>query len=148
MHSRCQLIHESWCQFKGIDHSDAAKRLGDTYNLHRIGAGHASIGKWFAASLSEGRSDDTLYDDKLSCVRHQHHNEKYYAFIKIAPNSMNACEAEVILKTHRQMYKNGLRMADPDHKHGGPDLITRLTAEDQLAQMRGVVQNLRIPGIN
>jgi hypothetical protein len=58
---------------------------------------------------------------------------------------MKVCEAEVMLTTARQLYDNGMRMTDPDHKHGGLDLITRLTAEDQLAQMRGVVTNLKMP---
>lgn len=136
-------MHEPWCRI--ANHADAAKRLCDTYNLHLTAGGHNAIGKWFAASLSEGRGDDTLYDDKLSCVTHQHHMEKYYTFIKICPSSMNVCEAEVMLSTARRMYANGMRLTDPDHKHGGPDLITRLTVEDQLAMARGVVTNLKMP---
>lgn len=139
------MIHESWCQLKHTTHSDAAKRLSDTYNLHRIGAGLDAVGKWFAASLQEGRSDDTLYDSKLDCVRKQRHNERFYTFIKITPTGMKECEAEVMLTTARRMYDKGMRMTDPDHRHGGPDLITRLTVEDQLNQMRGVVTNLRMP---
>lgn len=137
--------HEAWCRDKGKVHSDAAKRLSDTYNLHRIALGLDAVGKWFAASLTEGRSDDTLYDSKLACVRHQKHNEKYYTFVKMVPSGMNECEAEVMLNTARKLYDNGMRMADPDHKHGGYDLITRLTAEDQLAAMRGIASNLRMP---
>lgn len=130
---------------KGKAHSDAAKRLADTYNLHRIALGLDAVGKWFAASLAEGRSDDVLYDSKLDCVVHQKHNEKYYTFIKIVPAGMKTCEAEVMLKTARTMYDKGMRMTDPDHKHGGPDLITRLNAEDQLALMRGVARNVKMP---
>lgn len=140
------MEHESWCPWKGKSHSDAAKRLSDTFNLHRIGAPYDSIGKWFAATLADGSSDDVLYDDKLSCVTHQKHNERYYTFIKIIPSTMKPCEAEVMLKTARTMYDKGMRMTDPDHKHGGPDLITRLTVEDQLNQMRGIVTGLKMPG--
>ena len=139
------MIHESWCPLRHSDHSDAAKRLCDIYNLHKIGAGYDAIGKWFAAALADGRSDDTLYDSKLDCVTHQHHNERYYTFIKIVPPSMKICEAEVKLVTARRMYDAGMRMADPDHRHGGMDLITRLTLSDQLAQSRGVVRNLKMP---
>lgn len=147
MHCGCQVsTHEAWCQFKGVTHSDAAKALRDTFNLHRIGAPYDSIGKWFAVSLAEGKGDNVLYDSKLECVRHQKHNERYYTFIKIVPVTMNECEANVMLNTARRLYANGMRMADPDHKHGGVDLITRLTVEDQLAQMRGIVTNLRMPG--
>lgn len=141
-------IHESWCPWGrfGTGHTDAAKRLSDTYNLHRIGAGINAVGKWFAASLAEGRSDDVLYDSKLSCVRHQKHNEKLYTFIKIVPTGMKPCEAEVMLETARRMYDAGMRMTDPDHKHGGLDLITRLTVEDQLNMMRGIATGLKMPG--
>jgi len=137
--------HERYCQYKESGHTDAAKRLCDTYNLHKIGAGYDSIGKWFAAALNDGTSDDVLYDNKRECVRHQKHNEQYYTFIKIVPPSMNVCDAEIMLITARRMYKAGMRMADPDHKNGGLDLITRLTDEDMLAMSRGAVTNLRMP---
>jgi len=137
--------HEPWCRMKLVNHTDPAKRLCDHYNLHKIGAGFNSIGKWFAVRLIDGDSDGVLYDDKLSAVTHQHHNETYYTFIKIIPPSMNVCEAEVALATARKLYDAGLRMADPDHKHGGMDVIKRLTVEDALAQGRGVNTNLIMP---
>lgn len=137
--------HQSWCKQKALGHSDAAKRLSDTYNLHRIALDLNAVGKWFAASLAEGRSDNVLYDSKLDCVTHQHHNEQYYVFVKIAPCGMDACEAEVMLRTQRNLYDAGMRMADPDHKHGGPDVIRRLTVEDQLQQMMGRNTNLIMP---
>lgn len=137
--------HEIWCQQKAFNHSDAAQRLYDTYNLHRVAIGDDAIGKWFASALSDGHSDGILYDSKLDCVRHQHHNEQFYAFIKIVPPSMRICEAEVMLKTQRQLYDKGMRMTDPDHKHGGPDVIKRISAEDQLAQMIGRNTNLIMP---
>jgi len=136
--------HESWCQHKGT-HSDAAQRLYDTYNLHRVAIGDDAIGKWFAATLSDGTSDNILYDTKRDCVTHQHHNEQYYTFIKIVPPSMRICEAEVMLEVARRMYDNGLRLTDPDHKQGGLDLIKRLSIEDQLAQVRGKSTNLIMP---
>jgi len=137
--------HESYCQYKQSGHSDAAKRFADTYNLHKIGAGYDAIGKWIAVALSDGTSDDVLYDNKLAAVTHQKHNETYYAYTKIVPPSMKVCDAEVMLGTYRRLYDKGMRMADPDHKHGGLDLITRLTIADQLAQSRLVVQNLEMP---
>lgn len=137
--------HEVWCQHVNTTH-EAAKRLADTYNLHRIAGGYDSIGKWFAAKLEDGRTDNVLYDTKLECVLHQKHNERFYTFIKICPSDMNPCEAEVMLTTARQLYDKGIRMSDPEHRHGGPDLMKRLNASDQLAQMRGVVRNLILPG--
>lgn len=138
--------HQMWCPLKGTSHSDAAKRIADTYNLHRLAEGHAAIGRWFACSLSEGRSNHTLYDTKLDAVRGQRHNEQWYTFIKVGPQGMNPCEAEVMLKTARRLYDNGMRMTDPDHRSGGPDAIKRLTTEDQLAMaFKGIAQNLRMP---
>jgi len=137
------MIHETYCRIK--QHSDAAKRFCDTYNLHKIGAGNASLGKWIAVRLSDGTSDDTLYDDKLAAVTHQHHNEQFYAFVCIAPPSMKVCDAEVLIRTHRKMYDAGMRMTDPGHKRGGMDLITRLTQSDQLAMARGAVTGLIMP---
>lgn len=132
--------HQSYCRLPS--HSDEAKRLCDTYNLHRIAGGNASIGKWFAASLAEGKSDNQLYDNKLDCVTHQRHNEKYYAFIKIVPASMSQCDAEIMLQVQRRLYESGLRVADPDDKHGGKDLIKRASIEDQLALSQGFSRNI------
>lgn len=139
------VTHESWCQHKAFGHSDAAKRLCDTYNLHRIAGGLYAVRKWFAVALADGRSDDVLYDDKQSAVRHQHHNENYYAFICIAPCGMKECEAEVVLTNHRMLYDAGFRLADPDHRSGGKEVIKRLAVEDQLAQTRGRNTNLIMP---
>lgn len=137
--------HEIWCQAKLMGHEDAAKRIADNYNLHRIGAEYNSIGKWIACALHDGRSDGVLYDSKADAVRHQHHNEQFYTFIKINPGSMSACEAAVMLKTARSLYDVGLRMADPDDQYGGKDVIKRLTVEDQKAQSRLVNTNLILP---
>ena len=137
--------HEPWCQLKLFNHTDPAKRCCDHYNLHKVALGFGSIGKWIAVRLIDGDSDGVLYDDKLAAVTHQHHNEKWYTFVKLGPQSMNVCEAEVVLATARKLYDAGLRLTDPDHKHGGPDVIKRLTVEDAFAQMQGFNTNLIMP---
>lgn len=139
------MMHTQWCQQKAFGHSDAAKRICDIYNLHRLAIGLDAVGKYFASALADGRSDDTLYDTKLDCVLHQHHNEDYYTFIRIGPQSMVVCEAEVMLKTARTLYDNGLRLADPDHVRGGREVIKRLSVEDQMAQSQGRNTNLIMP---
>jgi hypothetical protein len=139
--------HAQWCQRKWKRHSDAARRLADTYNLHRTALGLDSVGKWFAAALADGTGDGVLYDSKSDCVLHQKHNESNYTYVKIVPTGMNACEAHVMLATARRLYDHGMRMVDPDHRRGGLDLIKRITVEDQLAAMRGVVRNLRLPWV-
>lgn len=139
------MNHSDWCPSKALPHEDAAKRISDIYNLHRLGMGDASIGRWFAARLNDGTSDDTLYDSKRDAVRHQHHDEQFFTFIKIGPYAMTPCDAAVMLKTNRTLHDKGIRLADPDHKRGGLDLIKRVTIEDQLNQSRGRNTNLIMP---
>lgn len=139
------MQHIAQCPQSAFGHSDAAKRLSDHYNIHRIAGGLDAVRKWFAVRLDDGQSDGVLYDSKSDCVKHQHHNESFYAFIRIAPCDMKVCDAEIVLRKNRQFYDNGLRMADPDQKSGGSDVITRLTYEDELAAMRGKTSNLIFP---
>jgi hypothetical protein len=139
------MQHEAYCQFKAIGHTDAAKRISDTYNLHRIGLGDGAIGQYFAAALVDGRSDNQVYATKRDAVRHQHHNEDYFTFIRIGPQSMKTCDAEVMLKTARALYNRDIRLADPDDARGGRDVIKRVSVEDQLAQSRGLNTNLIMP---
>jgi hypothetical protein len=120
--------------------------MSDDYNLHRIALGYDAIGKWFASALADGVSDRVLYDSKRDCVIHQHHNEQYYSYVKIGPQGMNPCEAEVMLKTARSLYDKGMRLTDPDDARGGLDVIKRLTVEDQMAQIKGKNTNLVMPG--
>lgn len=124
-------------------YSDAAKRLADEYNMHRVAAPYDSIGKWFAAALTDGSSDHVLYPSKVECVRHQHHNENYYAFVQIVPSTMSYKDAETFLKMHRKMYDAGLKMADRDT--GGKDMIRRLTQVDQERQLRALFKGDKPP---
>ena len=144
------LQHELWCQQKGSPHTDAAKRFYEVYNLHYVARGPMEChGRWLAIALADGSSDGVLYDTKQECIRHQHHNEQWYAFVKMIPSMMKLCEAEVMITTYRKMYDAGMRMVDPDSRTGGMDLITRVTAEDQIALSKGRVRNLIIPrGLN
>lgn len=139
------MIHQHWCQQKALGHSDAAKRISDTYELHRIAGGLDTVGKWFAAALADGRTDNVLYDSKRDAVLHQHHNEQLYTFIKMNPGPMTPCDAEVMLKTARTLHDKGLRLTDPDDAHGGRDVIKRLTVEDQRTLAKGRTSNLILP---
>lgn len=115
--------------------SDAGKRVADQYALHKIGDPFGSVGKFFAVRLSDGSSDGVLYDTRRSAVRHQHHDEQFYAFVQIGPWPMTAKEADVFLAVHRRMYLKGMRFADPDHRSGGLEIIPRLTRADQIRQL-------------
>lgn len=126
--------HERWCKLSGTGrpHEDAVKRIRDTYNLHRVGDPYGSVKKWIACALQDGSSDGVLYDSKPDAIFHQHHNEEYYTFIRIGPHSMTECEAAVMLNTARRLYDKGLKLSDPQ----SPDLIKRVTVEDQLQASR------------
>lgn len=131
--------HDPGCRYAafGMPHTDAAKRVSDTYNLHLEAGksfGNSNVGKVIALALSDGRSDGTVYDSMYDAVRHQHHNEDYYAFAKINPSSMSPCDAESFLKMERLRYDAQMKLADRDHKKGGYALIPRLNAEDQARQ--------------
>lgn len=147
--------HDDACPQKGAGHSDAAKRVSDTYNLHLLAAPHENVGNWFAVRLANGKGDQVLYPTKRAAVIHQHHNEKYYAFIRIGPRSMSVCDAECYLAINRKLYDKGIRLADPDHRAGGMDVIPRLSREDMGSMMRSILSggksrptNLRFPGRN
>lgn len=128
------------CPHNGRQHSDAAKRLSDQYNLHLIGSGTAAAhGRIFAASLADGRSDGVLYDSMGDAVLHQRHNERDYAFVRIGPASMTACEAESTLSGMRKSRGRGIGEPDRDHRNGGRVLIPRLTIEDQRAQVASIL---------
>lgn len=137
------MIHQRGCPIINRtpfnDHSDAAKRIADTYNLHRVADPYGNIGYWIACSLEDGTSDNTLYESKPAAIKHQHHNENWFVFLQIVPASFTACEAEVFLKQCRMLYAKGGRMTDGFSRH---ELIRRLGWEDQIAQSRGIVQNL------
>lgn len=132
---------------------DAAKRVAAEYTMHKDAGKHDAYGKWIAVALADGSSDHTLYDSKRDAIRHQHHNEDYYAYVQIGPWSMSTGDAATYLATTRRMYDAGLRLADRDHAGGGRDMIPRLTRDDQYAQLRAMFRgdrpptNIIIPGL-
>lgn len=134
-----------------IKYSDAAKRIADTYNLHRLADPLGNIGQWFASRLSDGTTDNALYQTRYEAVRHQKHNEKQYMFTQIVPSSMTCHESETRLQVQRRMEDAGMRVIDPDLPNGGPEAIPRMSMEDQYAQLqsmfgRGKPRNILIPG--
>lgn len=139
--------HDMGCPSRGMPHSDAAKKLYDTYHLHRAADLYNSIGQWFAAALNDGSTDGVLYPSRKSAILHQHHEEMYYTYIQITPANMTVCNAESLLSVARRMYDAGLRITDPDDSRREP--IKRLTNEDQNAFVRhGLVTGLKWPKQN
>jgi hypothetical protein len=134
--------HDKGCPNAGLAHSDAAKRVYDTYHLHRTADLYGSLGKWFASALADGTSDNVLYDSKSEAIRHQHHNENYYTYIQVTQANMTVCSAEVMLKIARTLYNKGWRMTDPGTARRDP--IKRMSTEDMLDLMRGQAGNWKL----
>lgn len=132
-----------WARPSTGGHTDAARRVKDTYNLHRT-AGIAfgtdrNLNKIFAVALSDGTGDGVLYDTRSDAIWHQHHNEKYYAYLRIERYVMSLCDAESILKMHREAYDAGLTFIDRDDAFiNSHEIIPRLTAEDNSRQQRAL----------
>lgn len=129
-------------------HSDRAKRCSDTHRLHRSALGTEAIGRYIAVRISDGQSDGTLYDTKRDAVRHQKHNERLYAYLCIGPDDLSVCEAEATLEAFEAIMAAGLNLTDPDHPHGGREVIQRATVEDQRSLIRSIRSGGRIPASN
>jgi hypothetical protein len=80
---------------------------------------------YLAIRLSDGGSDQTLYDTKRDAVRHQLDETQcaYFSF-RESPNGFGSPrDAAVFLAFHRLAYDRGFRLPDPDDRHGGHDLV-------------------------
>lgn len=126
------------CRLAFAGHTDAAKRISDAMILAWEADGWDSVGKWMSFRLDDGSTDHVLYPSKYDAVRHVS-NEMLYAFLKTHPAGMGVCEAEIMLAFIRGAVEKGFRLADPDRRDGGHDIIPRIgTAEalDQLFNLR------------
>jgi hypothetical protein len=146
------FLHDPGCEY-GRDsagptgHSDAARRVSDTYMLHRIAdPGLGSVGKVFAVALADGTSDGQLYDTMADCIRHQRHNAKWYAYLRVGREGMSICQAASILKMHRDADEAGIKFVDRDDPSYGYELIDRLTVEDHQRMTRALAARTWIPG--
>ena len=137
--------HDHGCRYARPDaggHTDAARRLSDTYNLHQ--AAGAPAGWWFAVSLQDGSGGDELFPDRGTAVWYQHHNEHWCAFIKMGPAGMTVCQGESQLRWYRQAAN--LRLADrDDRRRGGRVVIPRLATEDQERQIAAMQGRVNLP---
>jgi len=132
-----------WARPDGGGHSDAARRVCDTYNLHRAAGYHgagfgidSTLNRIFACALADGTSDGVLYDTRFDAIRHQHHNEKFYAYFRVERYVMSVCQAESVLKFHREAYDQGLVFADRDDARlSSMEIIPRMTQEHYARQL-------------
>lgn len=116
---------------------DSAKRLSDIVNNLAIAYPPGEIiNCWIAVRLSDGGTDGVLYDTRRDAVRHQI-DEKQCAYLSLfhAPGGMDTRAAHDFLKYHRDAYRAGFRLPDPDHPHGGLDFCMPITHEDLRSQI-------------
>lgn len=143
-------VHDPGCGYaRDFEHGDAAKRVCDTYNLHRVagsGLGLHNVGQVFAAALADGTSDGVLYPDMKTCILHQRHNAKWYAYLRVGREAMTVCNAASLLKLHRDADAAGLKFVDRDDPSFGMELIPRLTVEDNQRMTRALAARTWIPG--
>lgn len=116
-------------------HSDAAKRFSDTYNLHK--AAGTSRG-WIAVRYSDGSSNGDVYDTRAEAVAGCWPDENWYFYCTLQQPSLTVCAAESLLRYKRVMSEIDGAHTDRDAPHGGLEVIPRLAAEDQEAQIRAV----------
>lgn len=136
--------HDRGCRYaRQADggHSDMAKRVSDTYNLHIIAG--ARRGSVLAFSLADGTSNGDVYDNRADAVMHQHHDERWFAFIRIAEGHMSVCQAESVMRWQRQ----AARWAPPEtgEHSGGLEVIPRLTREGHARQLAALAGSLHLP---
>jgi hypothetical protein len=95
--------------------TDAAKRMSDTIN------GRLSFSKdwgirtaWMAFRLSDGGSDNVVYDTRLDAISHQlHENLCAYFCFRNAMGGTNARDCQIFLDLHRAAYDSNMRLSEP-----------------------------------
>lgn len=104
---------------------DCGKRASDIVNTYISGMYWDDIkDKWIAIRLSDGGSDGILYDTKQDAVKHQYHEQQCaYVCFRNLISGARPREMAVFLKFNRDAYYKGFRLADPDMKSGGPDVL-------------------------
>jgi len=115
-------------------HSDSAKRFSDWYNLHKCAGGSG----WIAVALADGDTNGQVYDSRQHAVRHMWPREHRYFYCVLSAPSMSVCAAESVLRWRRVMNEVEAPHTDRDAPNGGLEVIPRLAAGDQEAQIRAV----------
>jgi len=131
--------HMAECSRQGFGHSDEAKRLSDGINQKYADYGPAAAGKYIAARLDNGLCRRELYDTKRDAVRDQSDEFKCLYLRLPLGGQMTACEAETLIRFHRQAYDNGFRLADPDRRDGGRSHIL----PNNIRGMNQAIRNLK-----
>ena len=125
-------------------HSDSAKRFSEMYNLAKMTG--LSRG-WIAVRYCDGSWTRVVYDSRADAVGDCWPWEDDFFYAALAEPSMSVCQAESLLRYKRVMSEMDRAHVDRDAPHGGLEVIRRLTAEDDEAQIQAVLagRNVAIP---
>lgn len=88
----------------------------EAYRCSEIIRAHIADGKtdgWVAVRLSDGGTDGIVYDTRRNAIRFQLH-ETQCAYVQVPWDNFPVHHAERFLAIHRDLYKAGFRMTDPD----------------------------------
>lgn len=120
------INHTPSCRWRGQGHSDAAKRISDSTQLHKAALGWDATGRFIACRLSDGKGGGTLYDSYRDAVRDHPNESDLYLYVRLMAEGMTVCDAELYLWVNRQAHDSGFRLTDPDDPRGGRTLIPRI----------------------
>jgi hypothetical protein len=90
----------------GFVPSDAGKRMSDIITLHWHADPRGNVRRWVAIRLSDGGSDNVVYDDVQSAANHQLHYRQC-AYVRIPTGGIGPKECDVVLAYHRKVYDAG-----------------------------------------
>lgn len=133
--------HDPACRYAREDgggHSDAAKRLFDGFNLHRI-ALHQLVGirGWVAVSLADGTVSDDVYDTRAEAVAGMFPNEDRYGYLRLRIDRIpTICVAASLLMMQRM--EASFNSPDRDQPHGGRQIIWRNSITGRENQLRAI----------
>lgn len=106
--------------FFTLMYGDAAVRMSDTI---RIAIANGHVGEWMAFRLSDGGSDDVIYESKEAATKHQLH-EFQCAYVRIPADNYGPRAAWTFLNLCRVLYDKGLRITDPQRNVIMPRTLT------------------------
>lgn len=91
---------------------DRTRRAHDAITLHYLALGNEAAGHWVAIRLSDGGSDNNLYDSKAEATRAQLH-ERQCAYICLPPyGALSIKEVHRYLELNEMIYDQGGRLSD------------------------------------
>lgn len=104
---------------------DCGKRASDIVNTYIAGMPWDEIkDKFIAIRLADGGSDGVIYDTKQDAVKHQYHEMQCaYVCFRNLMSGANPRDMAIFIKFNRDAYLRGFRLADPDDKTGGKEVL-------------------------